>query len=163
MGKDGESAFGHRPHLKEEFGKDASFVGRKPGIAQTGAMVEIQMEYEGDLRVQATHGPSGTKLCTARPVDNMGKGESFSPTDLVATAMGTCMLTIMGIYAQRHQIDLTGTKSRVGKVMSATAPRRIGKLEVDINCPSDPGEKHAKALELAALACPVYQSLHPRD
>jgi putative redox protein len=109
-------------------------------------MVEIHTEYEGGLRVRAIHGPSANTLCTDAPVDNHGLGESFSPTDLVATALGTCMLTVMGIYAERHQIDLRGTKAHVVKIMSATPPRRIARLEVRIECPVDPGEREAQAL-----------------
>lgn len=119
------------------------------------------MEYQGDLRVRATHAPSGAELCTDAPVDNQGRGESFSPTDLVATALGTCILTVMGIYAARHEIDLRGTSIKVGKIMSATPPRRIARLEISLECPADPGTRHTQALELAAQACPVHQSLNP--
>ncbi len=124
-------------------------------------MVEIQMEYQGALRVQATHGPSGAEVCTDAPVDNHGRGESFSPTDLVATALGGCVLTVMGIYAERHEIDLRGTTIRVRKIMSTTPPRRIACLEMTLQCPIDPGLRHSQALELAAHSCPVHQSLHP--
>ncbi|MBU6300037.1 MAG: OsmC family protein [Verrucomicrobia bacterium] len=124
-------------------------------------MVEIRMEYQGNLRVQATHGPSGAMVCTDAPVDNQGRGESFSPTDLVATALGSCVLTVMGIYAERHGIDLRGTAIRVGKIMSASPPRRIARLEITLECPSDPGLRHTQALETAAHACPVHQSLNP--
>jgi putative redox protein len=124
-------------------------------------MVRIEVEYQGSLRCQALHAPSGTVLLTDAPVDNHGKGESFSPTDLVATALATCMATIMGIFAQRHEIDLQGMKLTVTKEMTTTAPRRIARLAVDIwpPCPAD--HPHRDALERAALACPVHQSLHP--
>ena len=85
-------------------------------------MVEINIEYSGDLRCRSTHGPSGCELITDAPVDNHGKGESFSPTDLVATALGSCVATIMGIYAQRNDFDLVGVKIHVEKHMSQDAP-----------------------------------------
>lgn len=123
-------------------------------------MVEIELEYEGDLRVAARHGPSGTRLNTDAPVDNEGKGESFSPTDLVATALGSCISTLMGIYARRHDIDLTGMKIRVEKHMSAE-PRRIGRLPVTVDVPVALDDRHRVAIERTALTCPVHQSLHP--
>lgn len=124
-------------------------------------MVEIDVVYEGGLRCKATHGPSDCQLATDAPVDNHGRGESFSPTDLVATALATCVSTIMGIYADRHQIDLTGMKVHVEKHMSTEAPRRIARLPVTINVPVTIDEPHRKAIELAAGHCPVHQSLHP--
>lgn len=124
-------------------------------------MVEIQISYIGQLRCQATHGPSGTTLVTDAPVDNMGKGESFSPTDLVATALGTCMLTIMGIYSQRHNIDISGTTVRVTKEMAAAPTRRIGTLTVDIHVPHALGPEEQDRLRRAAETCPVHKSLHP--
>src|SRR5882724_5013288 len=98
-------------------------------------MVEIKIIYEGQLRCQAVHGPSGTALTTDAPKDNMGKGESFSPTDLMATALGTCILTTMGILAQRHNIDISGTTIRVEKHMITTGLRRIGRLPVEVRFP----------------------------
>src|SRR5688500_19235092 len=98
-------------------------------------MVEIQVAYQGELRCQAKHGPSGTTIITDPPVDNMGKGESFSPTDLVATALGACMLTLMGISAQRHNLDISGTKATVTKEMVTDPFRRIGRLGVTIVVP----------------------------
>ncbi|MBI1883118.1 MAG: OsmC family protein [Chlamydiae bacterium] len=123
-------------------------------------MVEISIEYEGDLHCSAVHGPSQAKLSTDAPVDNQGRGESFSPTDLLATSLGTCMATIMGIFSQRKAIHLKGMKIRVEKHMLEN-PRRVGKLAVDIHVPValDPAQK--MALEGAALACPVHKSLHP--
>ena len=102
-------------------------------------MVEIRMTYAGSLRVEATHGPSGTTLHTDAPVDNYGKGESFSPTDLVATALGACMATIMGIAAERHDVSLEGMTIDVQKHMATEPVRRIGKLVVRIGVPHDPG------------------------
>jgi len=124
-------------------------------------MVRISIEYQGQLRCLARHEPSGVTLVTDAPVDNMGKGQSFSPTDLVATALGTCVLTIMGIVAQRHGIDLAGTTVTVSKHMVSQPARRIGRLEVSVNVPARLSEEDRRRLQSAALACPVHQSLHP--
>ena len=124
-------------------------------------MVKIQIRYEGDLRCHATHGPSSVTLSTDAPVDNQGRGESFSPTDLVATALGTCMLTIMGIVARRHGWDLSGASVEVEKGMAATPVRRIGSLGVVIRVPAELDSKAQAALETAAHTCPVHKSLHP--
>jgi len=124
-------------------------------------MVNIAINYEGGLRCAATHGPSGKTVVTDAPVDNHGKGESFSPTDLVATALGTCMATIMGIVAERHQIDLSGMKIEVAKEMSADTPRRIARLSTIIDVPLPANHPQRELLERAALTCPVHQSLHP--
>ena len=123
--------------------------------------VQIDIEYLGGLRTQARHGPSSSTLLTDAPVDNHGKGEAFSPTDLCATAFGTCMLTIMGIYAERHGIDLRGTTVRVEKEMIAAPVRRIGSLATEIRIPLPGDHPQREALERAALTCPVHQSLHP--
>jgi putative redox protein len=124
-------------------------------------MVQIDIAYQGQLRCNAVHGPSGTTLTTDAPVDNMGRGESFSPTDLVATALGTCMLTIMGIVADRNQLDLGGSTVTVRKEMVTSPIRRIGKLSVEIRVPRSLTEDQQKKLEHAAHACPVHKSLHP--
>lgn len=124
-------------------------------------MVEISMTYAGELSVHASHGPSGMEIRTDAPVDNEGRGESFSPTDLVATALGSCMLTIMGIVARRHNLPIEGTTARVRKIMSADSPRRIARLETEIAVPMPPEGTHVALLERAALTCPVHQSLHP--
>ena len=124
-------------------------------------MVQIDITYQGDLRCQAKHGPSGTTLLTDAPVDNMGKGESFSPTDLVATALGTCMLTTMGIVAQRKNIDISGSTVSVTKEMVTAPIRRIGRLGVTIHVPHDLSEEDRKRLEHAAHSCPVHKSMHP--
>jgi putative redox protein len=124
-------------------------------------MVEIQIAYEGDLRCHAVHGPSGSTILTDAPVDNMGKGEAFSPTDLVATALGSCMMTIMGIAANRLGIDLRGMTARVIKEMSATPPRRIARLAVKIRVPGTLSEEQKQKLHNAAMTCPVHKSLHP--
>jgi putative redox protein len=123
------------------------------------AMVEITATYEGQLHCSATHGPSHATLATDAPKDNMGKGEAFSPTDLVATALGTCMLTTMGIVAQRHGIDMTGATIRVTKEMVSQPSRRIGRLPVEIAMPRELGEEDRQRLENAALTCPVAKSI----
>src|SRR5580658_4209287 len=124
-------------------------------------MVNIQIEYQGDLHCKATHGPSGTELSTDAPRDNQGRGESFSPTDLLATALGTCMLTIMGIAARTLNIDISGATASVEKEMTATAPRKIQRLAVSIHIPRSPSPADREKLERAAHACPVSKSLHP--
>ncbi len=123
-------------------------------------MVAIQIKYLGGLRCSSVHQPSSCEVLTDAPVDNSGKGESFSPTDLVATALGSCMVTIMGIYAERHDLDLSGTQVDVEKHMNDT-PRRIGKVKVWIVVPRRFGDRHEQGLEQAALHCPVHKSLHP--
>ena len=123
-------------------------------------MVQIDVTYQGGLRCQAVHGPSGMKLVTDAPVDNHGKGESFSPTDLVATALGACIPTIMGIVAEREQIDLTGMRITVRKEMSAEPPRRIARLVTRIVMPTGLTEQQKAKLEKAAYTCPVHQTLH---
>lgn len=124
-------------------------------------MVEIKIDYEGELHCNATHTPSGKKLGTDAPVDNNGKGETFSPTDLVATALGSCMATVIGIVCQRKEIDLTGMKVTVEKHMAEDMPRRIAKLPVTITMPLAQDHPNRKLIENAALTCPVHQSLHP--
>jgi putative redox protein len=124
-------------------------------------MVEIQIIYEGGLHTRATHGPSGAVLETDAPVDNQGLGESFSPTDLAATALGTCMVTIMGIVAERHAWDMTGTRVTVTKEMVAQPKRRIGRLVVEILVAGEHDPAARRALEQAAFGCPVHASLHP--
>lgn len=124
-------------------------------------MVEIRVEYRGDLHCEATHGPSGATLVTDAPADNMGKGAAFSPTDLVATAIGTCMLTIMGIAARKHGLDLTGATAAVKKEMVTGAARRIGCLAVEIRVPRPTSAEARQILEEAAHGCPICRSLHP--
>jgi len=123
-------------------------------------MVQVDVVYRGGLRCEATHGPSGNTLLTDAPVDNQGKGEAFSPTDLVATALGTCIATIMGIVAEREKIDLVGMKITVQKEMSADLPRRIAKLSARIVFPRPLDERQRAKLENAAKTCPVHQTLH---
>ena len=124
-------------------------------------MVKTTLTYQGELRTAAKHGPSGAEFHTDAPVDNNGKGESFSPTDLVGTALGSCLLTIMGIVADRIDVDLSGATANVEKSMVADPKRRIGELKVTIKLPGGISEANQKKLERAALTCPVHQSLHP--
>jgi putative redox protein len=124
-------------------------------------MVEIKIDYQGELHCRAVHGPSGAVLETDAPVDNNGRGEAFSPTDLVATALGVCMATVMGIVAKRKEIDLAGMKVVVKKHMSTDTPRRIARLEVDIEMPLSAGHPDRRLLESTGNGCPVHQSLHP--
>jgi putative redox protein len=124
-------------------------------------MVQIDLQYQGGLRCAAVHAPSQTQIFTDAPVDNHGRGESFSPTDLVATALGTCMLTIMGIYAEKNGIDLTGARVKVLKEMTSVAPRRIARLTTQMELPLPEDHPRREALERAALTCPVHESLHP--
>jgi putative redox protein len=123
-------------------------------------MVEIQVEYQGELHCKAVHGPSGTEISTDAPKDNQGRGESFSPTDLVATALGSCMLTIMGIMARTLNIDIAGATATVGKEMTAVPPRRIERLTVKIHVPHAITPENKLKLERAAHTCPVHKSLH---
>ncbi len=124
-------------------------------------MIEINVTYEGELRCRAVHGPSQRELLTDAPVDNHGKGESFSPTDLVATALATCMATVIGIIAKRKDIDLTGMKVRVEKHMSTDSPRRIVGLPLTIELPLAADHPDRPLLEATALGCPVHHSVHP--
>ncbi|MEZ5989999.1 MAG: OsmC family protein [Planctomycetota bacterium] len=121
-------------------------------------MVEISIVYRGGLHTEATHGPSGRTMDTDAPVDNGGRGESFSPTDLVATALGTCMLTIMAKVADRDGIPLEGARVKVTKHMVADPARRIRMLDVEFTLP-DVEERDRKKLERAALTCPVHRTL----
>lgn len=122
--------------------------------------VEITGTYQGQLKVALQHGPSGAVIHTAAPVDNQGDGSSFSPTDLVATALGACMVTIMGIVAEREGIDLRGLTFRVEKHMQSD-PRRIARLPVRIEMPAGLSSAQRKKLERGALTCPVHKSLLP--
>lgn len=126
-------------------------------------MVDIDIAYEGELHTRAVHRPSNAALETDAPVDNRGRGASFSPTDLVATALGTCMLTVMGIVAQDRDWTLDGLRAHVKKHMTAEKPRRIARLAVTMTAPAATGQKlnaeARAALEHAANTCPVRLSL----
>ena len=123
--------------------------------------VRIQTEYQGDLHCVSIHTPSETALATDAPVDNQGRGESFSPTDLVATSLGTCLLTTMGIVARTLNVDLTGATATVEKDMSSAPPRRVNRLTVAIRVPRTTSPENQQRLENAAHTCPVKKSLHP--
>jgi uncharacterized OsmC-like protein len=117
--------------------------------------------YLGELRVKSTHDKSGVEIITDAPVDNHGKGESFSPTDLLCTSLASCMITLMGISANGHSIDLSGLRTKTYKFMESN-PRRVGKIRIEIDFqPNLLTEKQKEVLKHAALTCPVYLSLHP--
>jgi putative redox protein len=116
--------------------------------------------YAGNLRTEATHTASGTTILTDAPVDNHGRGEAFSPTDLVSAALGSCMMTIMGIVAARNEVDLTGVTFEVTKHM-AVEPRRIAQIDVQFRMPASLSQKDRAILENAARTCPVALSLNP--
>ncbi len=122
-------------------------------------MTLIDSVYLGELRCRSSHGPSGSTLDTDAPTDNQGKGERFSPTDLVATALSSCMLTIMGIVAERHGWSLEGCSARVEKTMTSEPPRRIALLTVWVTLPDGLSEQQRAVLQRAAEACPVKRSL----
>lgn len=129
-------------------------------IFKIKSMETIRLEYKGELRVYAEHVKSGVTTHTDAPVDNQGKGESFSPTDLLCTALGTCMLTIMGISANTHNFNIDGTKVRVTKIMKSD-PRRVGEVIVEFDMPAiSYSDKQKEILRLAAENCPVAKSLH---
>jgi uncharacterized OsmC-like protein len=117
--------------------------------------------YEGQLRTEATHTASGTVIQTDAPVDNHGRGEAFSPTDLVGTALGTCILTTMAIVAERHQIEFVGASFRMEKIMSQEPPRRIAQLTVELHLPASLDARARALMERTAHTCPVALSLNP--
>lgn len=117
--------------------------------------------YTGDLSTDATHLKSGKTIVTDAPTDNNGKGEAFSPTDLMATSLASCMLTIMGISARNHGIDMSGSKAEVTKIMTSEGPRKIKEIQVKLSMPNKLySEKDKKILLAAAASCPVGRSLH---
>lgn len=122
-------------------------------------MVKITAVYQGDLHCLLTHGPSGSTLPTDAPKDNMGKGEAFSPTDLSAASLLTCVLTTMAIYGQRHHVELKGAQGEILKEMSAEPPRRIAKLTIRIQMPKGIKPEDRPTLEHAGNNCPVHKSL----
>ena len=119
-----------------------------------------KVNYLGDLRTSAIHIASDKNIITDAPIDNQGKGEAFSPTDTVATALASCLLTIMGIKARDLNIDIKNTTAEVSKVM-ASYPRRISEIQITVNFTRSYDQRIKKILEKAALACPVSNSLHP--
>jgi putative redox protein len=125
-------------------------------------MIDIDVVYEGELHCAATHRPSGAQVATDAPLDNHGRGGSFSPTDLVATALGTCMATVMGITANKHKLPIEGARINVKKGMTTAPPRRIAELAVLIEMPDaarSVPEAARRELEHAANTCPVRLSV----
>ena len=121
--------------------------------------VRIEVVYEGDLHCTAIHTPSGDRMRTDAPPDNRGRGEHFSPTDLVAAAMGTCVLTVMGVVARDRNIDMSGAHAQVHKHMQNEPHRHISKLTVEVRLPARLVDKERRILEHAGHACPVHNSL----
>ena len=125
-------------------------------------MTKIQSKYLGGLRTEAVHLQSGNKIMTDAPLDNHGKGEAFSPTDLLAASLGSCMLTIMGISAESYGYKLEGTTVEIEKIMAAN-PRRVAEIRVTFNFPKDNNytDQQKRVIEASARSCPVANSLHP--
>ena len=125
-------------------------------------MTLMRVKYLGDLRTEAEHVKSGTKMLTDAPTDNNGKGEAFSPTDLVATALATCMITTMGIVARRDSIDIAGLHAEVEKIMAAS-PRKVAEIRVALTLPdsSKLNDKEKELMKKTAHSCPVALSLDP--
>lgn len=124
-------------------------------------MVEIKLSYKGDLHCSAVHTPSGNVIVTDAPVDNNGLGQAFSPTDLVATALASCVATVIGIVAKRKQLAVEGMEVVARKFMSTDQPRRICRIELDIMVPLAADHPDRNLLESAARGCPVHHSIHP--
>jgi putative redox protein len=126
-------------------------------------MVRITLRYPGELHTEAVHEPSSARLETDAPRDNHGKGESFSPTDLLATSLGACMMTVMGILARKEGLDIDGLLATVDKYMTVSPPRRVARLVVEVTLPIDQGARldasQRAALEAAGETCPVRLSL----
>ncbi len=124
-------------------------------------MNKIISEYKGNLQISSTHCQSGAVLITDAPTDNGGKGTSFSPTDMCALSLGTCAMTMMGLYAQSHGLDISGATMETEKIM-ATNPRRIAEIKVSITMPArEFSEKDKQAFKNVIKTCPVHHSLHP--
>ncbi|MBC8153675.1 MAG: OsmC family protein [Bacteroidetes bacterium] len=126
-------------------------------------MATIHIEYTGDLRTDCQHLQSGTHINTDAPTDNQGRGQAFSPTDLVANALGACIVTTMAIFARRDGIELTGSALDVTKIMTTQPPRRIARIEIDLvlRTPEPLADDVRARLEKIAHNCPVAISLHP--
>lgn len=123
--------------------------------------VKVTGRFIGNKKIELTHNDSGVKLVTSAPKDNNGDGSSFSPTDLVGASMGSCMMTIMAILAEREGIDLTGMWMDVEKHMATEGPRRIARLPLNIHLPARLDSEQRQKMERAAMTCPVHKSLHP--
>lgn len=136
-------------------------VAVRPSAGTFGRMVKITGEYQGGLRCDATHAPSGTALVTDAPKDNHGHGAAFSPTDLVATALATCVATTMALAARAHGVELGAFRYEITKEMSADLPRRIARLALHVWLPAEAAKLPPGTLERAAHGCPVHRSLAP--
>jgi putative redox protein len=124
-------------------------------------MPTATLKYLGNLRTELTHVKSGKVVVTDAPVDNNGKGEAFSPTDLMSTSLCACMITIMGVAAETHKFSIEGTTAEITKIMSAN-PRKVAEVQIEIIFPKDNySDKEIKILEHIAKTCPVALSLHP--
>lgn len=139
----------------------ANWSSTQKGRGYRSGMVQIDAKYDGSLRCTVHHAPSASELQTDAPLDNHGRGERFSPTDLVGAALATCTLTIMGILAERHGISLEGATAEVTKEMIQNPKRRIGRLPVTITIPTRLTDEQKTRLENGARNCPVHASLHP--
>lgn len=123
--------------------------------------VKIAGKFIGNKKIELVHEPSGAKFITAAPVDNNGDGSSFSPTDLLAAGLGSCLLTIAAIVADKKGLDIAGSSFDVEKIMSIAAPRRIAEIIVKIKLPSKLNIEDRQVIEAACLKCPAHKSLHP--
>ena len=124
--------------------------------------ITSEVTYKGDLSTLAVHLRSGNEIVTDAPVDNNGKGQAFSPTDLMSTSLASCFITIMGIAARNHGIDMIGSRAEVTKVMTTEGPRRVKQIDIDLFMPDKAySDKQKKVLLKAAESCPVGRSLHP--
>ncbi len=136
-------------------------IATRPAAVKAAGMVEITGKYQGNLHCAARHGPSGSVLSTDAPKDNQGQGEAFSPTDLMATALATCIATTMALAARKHGVELRGMHFSVTKEMTSDMPRRLARLATQIWMPIPASHPAAKLLEAAGRSCPVHHSLHP--
>ncbi|MBR5610871.1 MAG: OsmC family protein [Bacteroidales bacterium] len=125
-------------------------------------MTKMRTQYLGNLRTEIEHIQSGNTITTDAPLDNNGKGEFFSPTDMFASSLGSCMLTIIGIAANTHGFSIDGTTLEIEKIMAAN-PRRVAEIKIDVHFPKDANytDKQKRIIEAAAKTCPVANSLHP--
>nr|AOO54568.1 osmc family protein [uncultured bacterium] len=124
-------------------------------------MAHIDITYEGDLSTRCVHSENHAEILTDAPKDHHGLGRVFSPTDLFAASLGSCMLTLIGLHAKRLQINIQGMRAKVTKEMAPQPPRRISSLRVEFDCPVRPSEEEIAKLTQAAESCPVHKSLHP--
>ena len=124
-------------------------------------MTKMKAVYVSDFQVECVHGENGAKLVTHAPKDAGGSGHGFSPTDLLVVALGTCMLTLLGMTAQKLGVEVKGSTLEMEKVMASSPSRRLGKAIIRVRCPHSFSQQIREKLEKAMLECPVYHSLHP--